>query len=570
MSVINFRCPHCSTDLKVRDDQIAATPVNCPDCRQPIVLARDEFGHVTATSPAPAGGQGKTAKKPQKPGAASKASSQPAPAPIVREEPPKPAKASPIGERFSRTTWLAIAGSVVGLAVLAVAGIVYWPRRPNPIAESPTVAKGTSAPAAQQPSSKSGPAPAGAAGKTGTVPATAVESQPTVSSRLTALGRRIVEYRAKQGHYPSAAPAQNGQPPSERLSWLAQLVTTGLSPSAIVPAWNESWRSPQNDRFVRQRVPELLNPSINKLTGAENYPTTHFAGVAGVGSDAADLPVWHPRAGVFGNNRATRLQDIHDGASNTLMVVGVTGDLGSWAANGAPTVRAFTQEPYINGPDGIGTGSPDRMMVLKADGSVQELSAKTDPRIIRRMAAMSDGLSLDPRVPGEPGERSPQQPPTVPPTSLVKKDQPAAATPKVPPPGLKSATPAPSAPPAPLTAASPTAKKPVVAPVPAPKPDVTATLAQRVVHYEQIKPAPLRDVLNGLEELVTVPIRGDRREIPDIDEVLQTPITVQLDNTTVAAILEAILAPAKLTYQVQGDSIQLHRLGPASGPAAAP
>jgi hypothetical protein len=121
-----------------------------------------------------------------------------------------------------------------------------------------------------------------------------------------------------------------------------------------------------------------------------------------------------------------------------------------------------------------------------------------------------------------------------------------------------------------LTAAAPATKKAGVAPVPAPKPDVSATLAQRVVHYEQIKPAPLRDVLNGLEELVTVPIRGDRREIPDIDEVLQTPITVQLDNTTVASILEAVLAPAKLTYQVQGDSIQLHRLGPNSGPAAAP
>ncbi len=64
-------------------------------------------------------------------------------------------------------------------------------------------------------------------------------------------------------------------------------------------------------------------------------PATHFVGVAGVGDDAADLPVDHPRAGVFGNSRTTRLEDIHDGASNTLMVLGVTRDLGSWAAGGS-------------------------------------------------------------------------------------------------------------------------------------------------------------------------------------------------------------------------------------------
>ncbi len=50
MPVITFRCPHCSADLKVRDDQITAAPVNCPDCRRPIVITRDEFGHVTATT----------------------------------------------------------------------------------------------------------------------------------------------------------------------------------------------------------------------------------------------------------------------------------------------------------------------------------------------------------------------------------------------------------------------------------------------------------------------------------------------------------------------------------------
>jgi hypothetical protein len=391
----------------------------------------------------------------------------------------------------------------------------------------------------------------------------------SVADRFGALGQRIAEYRVKKGRFPTAASGRDGLPPSERLSWLAELVATILQPDRPAPDWSDSWRSQRNERFVRQRIPEFLNPSIDRLTGPENYPTTHFAGVAGVGADAADLPVDHPRAGIFGNNRSTRMEDIRDGASNTLMVVGVTGDLGSWAAAGKPTVRAFTREPYINGPDGIGTGSPDRMMVLKADGSVQEFSAKTDPRILRRMAAMADGLPLDPKVPGEPGDKSRQTPSLDQLTALVAKVQPA-------PPGSSStegAAKAPGSPGgrAPIAAAKPAAKKSAVPPAaPAPKVDVSTALAQRVIRFEHNKPAPMRDVLNVLEELVTVPIRGDRHEIADLDDLMQTPVSLELDNTTVAAILEAVLAPARLTYQVQPDAIQLHRLGAAAGRASSP
>jgi hypothetical protein len=103
-----------------------------------------------------------------------------------------------------------------------------------------------------------------------------------------------------------------------------------------------------------------------------------------------------------------------------------------------------------------------------------------------------------------------------------------------------------------------------------PKANVAAALGQRVIRFEHNKPAPLRDILNDLEELVTVPIRGDRQEIADLDDLMQTPVSLELDNTTVAAILEAVLAPARLTYQVQPDAIQLHRLGPAAGRATSP
>jgi hypothetical protein len=208
-------------------------------------------------------------------------------------------------------------------------------------------------------------------------------------------------------------------------------------------------------------------------------------------------------------------------------------------------------------------------MVLKADGSVQEISAKTDPRILRRMAAMSDGLPLDPKVPGEPGDRSPQPSGLDQLTADVKKQQPAPSGTKPPagmpkPSATASAQPSVSAPPA-------VVKKPAPPLAPAaPKTDVAAALGQRVIHFEQKKPVPMRDVLNVLEELVTVPIRGDRQEIADLDDLLQTPISVELENTTVAAILEAVLTRAGLTFQTQPDAIQLHRAGRNAGSAPSP
>jgi hypothetical protein len=338
-----------------------------------------------------------------------------------------------------------------------------------------------------------------------------------------------------------------------------------------MPVWIESWSSPRNDRFVRQQIPEFLNPAVETRVSPRNYPATHFVGVAGVGEDAADLPVNDPRAGVFGNSRATRLEDIHDGASNTLMVLGVTNDLGSWAAGGTSTARPLTREPYVNGPDGFGTGLPDRMMVLKADGSVVEMSSTTDPRIFRRMAAMSDGLPLDPKVPGEPGDhsRQPNQPQG--PIASVRSGGP---DDKV---GLRQQP----ATPTPTTSASPTSPAPVIpaaesrAPIVAARPpksgsgkstagkappvDVSAGLAQHIVRFEQTKPVPLQDVLNFLEELLGVSIRGDKHEIADLDDLLQTPITVQLENTTVREILKEVLAKASLEFEVKPDGIHLHK-----------
>ena len=59
-----------------------------------------------------------------------------------------------------------------------------------------------------------------------------------------------------------------------------------------------------------------------------------------------------------------------------------------------------------------------------------------------------------------------------------------------------------------------------------PKVNIAAGLRQRLVRFEQPTPVPLGDLIELFQEMVAVPIRGDKSEIADLDLLLQTPITV--------------------------------------------
>ena len=92
------------------------------------------------------------------------------------------------------------------------------------------------------------------------------------------------------------------------------------------------------------------------------------------------------RAGMFGYGRTTRPEDLTRGTANTIAVLGVTGQPGPWAAGGRATVRALTQAPYVNGPDGFGSGQADGMVVGMADGSTRFVSKDVDPHILEQLA----------------------------------------------------------------------------------------------------------------------------------------------------------------------------------------
>lgn len=134
---------------------------------------------------------------------------------------------------------------------------------------------------------------------------------------------------------------------------------------------------------------------------------THYVGIAGVGSDAAERYAGCLGNGVFGYDRVIRLKDITDGTANTLAVAETTLDNGPWTAGGRPTVRAL--DPLADGPyvgpggqfsaahtSGRITLSPAGVTnAAMADGAVRSLSQNIDRQVIEALATIAGGEKDD-------------------------------------------------------------------------------------------------------------------------------------------------------------------------------
>jgi hypothetical protein len=113
--------------------------------------------------------------------------------------------------------------------------------------------------------------------------------------------------------------------------------------------------------------------------------------MAGVGKDAATLPNNDPKAGIFGYDRVCRIRDITDGTSNTIMITDASRPTASYLAGGKATIRGFSQSPYLNGPDGIGSPHRGVVQVVLADGSVRAISVDTDESVLEALATKAGG-----------------------------------------------------------------------------------------------------------------------------------------------------------------------------------
>ncbi|MBN1851924.1 MAG: DUF1559 domain-containing protein [Pirellulales bacterium] len=188
-------------------------------------------------------------------------------------------------------------------------------------------------------------------------------------------------------------------------SWMVELLPhLGYQAEYDKLDFEKTWRDEPNLALVGKIIPEFLNPADNRKQYSgymfSGLGLTHFVGMAGVDLSpndcAARLPRSDPRAGIFGYREIARSDQITDGSSHTILLIG-SGELaGPWAVAGGQTVRA-AREPYFQRLSGFGSRGYDRngATVLMADGSARWVDANIDPEVFRAMCTTHGGESID-------------------------------------------------------------------------------------------------------------------------------------------------------------------------------
>ena len=179
MQVAQFECPHCTASLKIREQDLAGKPVDCPECHKPIVVRVDQAGNVVA-------------RKPVEPSA--KLKKPVGPPPVALGERKASATASPTQARMAAKQEQPTAGKIatvaagrplplavplIGVAVvgLGVAAVILWPRarpvesttsvppieqsEPKPAEKKAAVPAPPAKPVAQVPTAANAPRPIG-------------------------------------------------------------------------------------------------------------------------------------------------------------------------------------------------------------------------------------------------------------------------------------------------------------------------------------------------------------------------------------------------------------------------
>ncbi|MFO0845514.1 MAG: DUF1559 domain-containing protein [Gemmataceae bacterium] len=215
------------------------------------------------------------------------------------------------------------------------------------------------------------------------------------ANHLREIGLALNRYADAHGTFPPATSAPADLPPARRLSWLADVLPLLLEGTPRNAAYQglaagvdrrSGWDDlpnavPQSARVGMFHCPAHPGPVTN---------ATHYVGLAGVNPDAIDLPRDDPRAGVFGNGRGVKRQEVTAGISFTLMALETAHENGPWLAGGFPTTRGLDPavERYSGWGRPFGGLHPGVVMALWVDASARPVSDSTPAELFRRQATI--------------------------------------------------------------------------------------------------------------------------------------------------------------------------------------
>ncbi len=210
-------------------------------------------------------------------------------------------------------------------------------------------------------------------------------------------------YHDINGQYPPGTVTGSAKEPNERLSCLTELLPY-VEQANVYNSLDRrnAWQAPSNKDAVSKPIKAFLcasDPRSGK--GPANH--TDYVGIAGVGVDAASLPITNPLCGIFGYDRTVRIEDVKDGTANTLLFLETRRDTGPWAAGGTATVRGIdsADEPPIGQDCAFGLHFDEKRwfvsrrrtsaMAATADGSVRAIGDGTSAEVLAALATIAGG-----------------------------------------------------------------------------------------------------------------------------------------------------------------------------------
>jgi hypothetical protein len=188
-------------------------------------------------------------------------------------------------------------------------------------------------------------------------------------------------------------------------SWMTELLPyVGYESLYRKFDFSKHWGMPYNAPYAETVIPAFLNPADPRATWTGmGVPlgATHFAGMSGIEDGrnviAAQLSRSDPRAGIFGYDKIARFNEITDGLSQTIMVIGTGEIVAGWVSGGGATIRGARQ-PYFDKNSGFGSRGlkTPGAYVMFADGSARVISADIDPAVFRAMCTIHGSEPVDP------------------------------------------------------------------------------------------------------------------------------------------------------------------------------
>jgi prepilin-type processing-associated H-X9-DG protein len=180
-----------------------------------------------------------------------------------------------------------------------------------------------------------------------------------------------LNYESAYGHFP--AQANFSDDGKSLLSWRVHILPF-IEEQALYQqfALDEPWDSPHNIKLL-DKMPEIFRSPNSRHTNK-----TVYLGISGAGT-------------IFdGGQKGTKLSQITDGTSNTILLV---------EANDEAAVEWTRPADYELDQDnplwGLGGMRPGGFNAVFADGSARFVALETDPEMIIRMMLKADGKPLE-------------------------------------------------------------------------------------------------------------------------------------------------------------------------------